>query len=503
MIIEAGNVFTKVVEATKQEKIRLYRLLCELEEEGQALCEDGVFPTGLIPFLRECKFDIHGLSLRFPDLPTIDDNILETRTLRDYQSRAVIKSIINRRGIVQAATGAGKTEICAATVAHLLRDKLIKNVLILVPSGYLMEQTYLRFRAFGFHSVCCMGYGHKYKPNKIVYVSVVDSAYRLLMSESSPIAKVDALMLDEAHHAPAKMWSYVCSEVDAKYRLAYTATAFDDPEKYCFDDLLLIGLTGPIIFDIPSVELRRRGYLAEPVVTLIKTLSKGIYSFYWQAVYDSGIKFNYQRNSAIASVANSCYEGGYKTLIFVGYKKHGHIIARLLQEHYGVESIFVQGGKTTTQYSPSGKIQNHSWSVDDIGQYVNNRERVIVITTTVLDEGIDIPIINVLIMGTGMKKYRRTIQRLGRGMRPKEEGEENKVYVFDFWDDHHQWLESQSEKRLKTYEREEYTISGSVAITEEMMGMPVIIDRKLRLPQDEMKKIRKKPKPKADPGEGK
>ena len=91
-----------------------------------------------------------------------------------------------------------------------------------------------------------------------------------------------------------------------------------------------------------------------------------------------------------------------------------------------------------------------------------------------LDEGIDIPSFNALIMSSAMKKYRRTIQRAGRGMRPKPG--DNKVYIFDFVDSMHFKLWEHSTYRIKTYELEEYEFSSSIEETSKRMGIPFTLE---------------------------
>jgi superfamily II DNA or RNA helicase len=251
----------------------------------------------------------------------------------------------------------------------------------------------------------------------------------------------------------------------------------DDPERYSYSDLVLIGLIGPIIYEIRSKELRERGYLADPLVTILKTRTGRIPMWNWQTVYDIGIVRNKVRNSMIVSLAKSCHRSGYKTMIFVGRRKHGHNLAQALSRLVSCQCVFVHGESTAFIYNPSGSVRKERWDVSDIADYINNNENAILITTTVLDEGLDVPVINVLIMGTGMKKYRRTVQRCGRGMRPKDG--QNKVYIFDFWDEGHVFVRKQSEYRLWTYKIEEFDISDSLDATADCMGVELEIDRHL------------------------
>jgi superfamily II DNA or RNA helicase len=367
----------------------------------------------------------------------------------------------------------------ASVIKHYRESGLAKTALILVPSGFVMEQTADKLEQFGCGPVGRVGFGYAYRPDREIQVAIVDSAYRSMNSEHSPwVTEPDMLLLDEAHHARAMMWSSVCSACQAKYRWAYTATVHDDPKKYSYSDLLLFGLIGPVIFEIRSKELRDRGHLAYPLVTMIKPKTGKIPVWGWRPVYNAGIVNNKVRNSLITSIAQSCYDGGYKSLIFVGRKEQGHKLANRLAM-LGTECLFVHGGATVWQYLPSGARHQYTWSIKELADYVNDRDRAAVITTQVMDEGVDIPIINVLIMGTGMKKYRRTIQRAGRGMRPKKGN--NRVFIFDFWDENHKFLESQSEYRMWTYREEEYEISSSLEYTEEVMGIRLNIERELFL----------------------
>lgn len=167
-------------------------------------------------------------------------------------------------------------------------------------------------------------------------------------------------------------------------------------------------------------------------------------------------------------------------MIFIGRRKHGHRLAKALTPLISNEVCFVHGESTAYLYRPSGIVSRQRWSVEDIAEYINSRDQAILITTTVLDEGLDVPVINVLIMGTAMKKYRRTVQRCGRGMRPKEG--HNYVYVFDFYDDNHSYLEKHSRYRLWTYEEEILRMSPSLDFTAEHMGAKLEVNRKLLAP---------------------
>ena len=70
--------------------------------------------------------------------------------------------------------------------------------------------------------------------------------------------------------------------------------------------------------------------------------------------------------------------------------------------------------------------------------------------STIFDEGVDIPEVNVLIIAAGGKSEVKTIQRIGRGLRKKKVGG---VLVFDF-KDASKFLDRHSIDRIKVYQKE-------------------------------------------------
>lgn len=482
MKIHRGIVKSKVIDLTEKELTVIQSYFNEFECGSKLYNEDerSIY-SGLTTWLKKQGLEVEVDSDEYPEtldirLIDIDDTILNQRELRDYQVAAIRKALHFGRGIIQVSTGGGKTEIAAGLYAHLSFYGFAENAVILVPTVFLMEQMTNRLQMFGFNSVCCVGGGSKYKPGYKVYVFVVDSAYRGLDKPEVKecIENAEVLLLDEAHHAGANSWTKVCEACLAPYRYAFTATVYDDPSQYSKMDLVLIGLIGPVIFEVRSKELRDRGYLADPLVTVLVTESPQVRVWDWDSVYKIGVVQNRRRNNVIKTLACKCFEAGSKVMIFVGRKNHGHDLAAGITEQLGKEVCFVHGNNTAYLYKPMKRVSRQRWSVDDVASYINDRDKAILITTTVLDEGLDVPVIDVLIMGTAMKKYRRTVQRCGRGMRPKEG--HNRVYIFDFYDNNHPYLEKHSRYRLWTYKSEMFDMSRSLAATAKVMGADISVD---------------------------
>jgi len=491
MKVRRDTIWTEILDATEEEIDDLQNVLTfESETETRSLFDDVEqrFYTGLLSFLES-----HGFSFEVvdeaptPHIPitevTIDDTILAGTTLRDYQVLTTRKTLHFGRGIVQAPTGSGKTAMAASAIQHFRCYGLVGTVVALTPSIFLMQQMANSFEAYGLGDVIRVGGSNKFpmlRKGRDIAVFVVDSAVNAINNNRNYagdfIRDADMLILEEAHHTKAASWSLVAEECLAPVRLAYTATVHEDPEKWSYGDLVLWGLTGKIFCEVRSKELRKRGFLADPLVTIIKVKTGRIPAWSWHNVYQKGIVSNKVRNSMIVSLASSVYEGGNKVMIFVGQKKHGHELAKKIA-WMGCECVFVHGGSTAHLYNARGECLSKHWDVDDIGRYVNKNDRCVIVSTQVLDEGIDVPSVNVLIMATGMEKYRRTVQRCGRGMRPKLG--QNKVFIFDFYDENHPYLKKHSDYRMWTYREEEYDISDSLEQTMETLGCPIVAMRDL------------------------
>lgn len=479
MRVQYGQVFSTVEEMTDEEKGIINFQLTGVD--GVCLFDGKAIHTGLLDRIKAASVTVDVVGRN--DQPVsrsvvVEDTVLEGIKLRDYQSLVIRKSILCERGIVSVATGGGKTAIAAATIKKLNQLGFIK-VTVLVPTGYLMQQTVKEYQAFGVESVSGVGYGSKFNKHSDVQVFVAKSAASALAkggAATKHIEESDVLVMDESHHASADTWAAVCMHTKARFRFAYTATAFEDPN--CVDltakDLLLIGLTGRPIVTIKSKDLRDRGYLATPYTCMIPIRSRPVVGIWHPSiVYKVGIVSNKSRNSAIVTLTHSLYKGINRTLLFVIYKNHGIKLSEVLSKDLGCEVLCVQGASVTYQYTPSGSRKTRNWSIEQIGDYVRENNQAILICTPAFDEGIDLPQVNCLVMAAGQKKYRRYVQRSGRGMRPKEG--DNKVYVFDFYDTNHIYLEKHSEYRLETYRNEEFEFVSSLEEMSTLLGCELTV----------------------------
>ena len=491
MKIIAGTIKSGIV-GTPEEVAFVKGFLTIDKKEGSFLSDEGLVYTGLIDFIKQGvkgRFEVEVLDLEgnpvvhqpvHVDIPydyLKFDNPKDE--LRDYQILALRKAITKKRGVLEIATGGGKTEIAAAMIKYLLETGRAKKVYFVAGTIFLMKQAAARFEKRGLERVGRFGGGYDFYPAPI-QCCVSDSLNLAIKEELAgapgdgvlqDFADCDAIFFDEAHHVPSKSWTLIGETCPATYRIGLTATAWSDPFEYHHKDLYLLGLTGDVICRIPSVVLREEGFLAEPVVTLVEVRHPAVRLRQWQRVYEEGVVKHKVRNSLIVSIAKGLYESGSKCLVFVKEVNHGRLLVKSLVMQGCRNVHFVKGGERIWSYFPSDRWSHKKTSIEKLADLVNDSDQIVIVGNVVLDEGIDIPSFNSLIMGTAMKKYRRSLQRTGRGMRPKPG--DNKVYVFDLVDAHNDILLGHSQYRVRTYELEEYTFAPSLDLVAEELGCAI------------------------------
>jgi superfamily II DNA or RNA helicase len=86
---------------------------------------------------------------------------------------------------------------------------------------------------------------------------------------------------------------------------------------------------------------------------------------------------------------------------------------------------------------------------------LDKKEILCIVATPVFDEGADIPHLKVVLLAGGGKSPIKIIQRIGRGMRRKTEGE-NEVEIYDFLDTGNRYTKKHSVLRRRLYKQEEF-----------------------------------------------
>jgi len=384
----------------------------------------GFLPT-LIQLYNDSKRPFQLIDQRLT-LPTVsfDSKIV----LRDYQKPAVENARIAKSGIIQAPCGSGKTMIGLEIIARAGQPALW-----LVHTKDLLEQAVDRIQEY-LHvpksEIGIIGDNRQNVGEKIT-VGMVQSLERRV--DVKLANRFGLVILDEAHHAPAKSFSRVVSAFPALYRIGLTATPYRRDGMHP----LMYYAIGYTIHQITQDDLTASGELILPKVELVPTE----FSFQYNDDYPKLIKTlseDEERNKLILQKVAEEAKAGHYCLVLSERIAHCELLHQMFeQENSEIKSAVLVGEL----------IQSERRSVMD---ELRNGELNVVFATKVADEGLDIAHLDRLFIATPYRSPYKLKQQIGRIMRPTE-GKSDAV-VYDFLDEKIPILKNQVEIRKDIYD---------------------------------------------------
>lgn len=386
--------------------------------------------------------------------------------LRDYQAAALEAALTHRRGIIQMATGGGKTLLAA----HLLRE-IGRPAFFFVHTLDLLYQSAEVFERELGVEVGLLGDGHaRVRPLTVATIQTVMRAFgatggrrkkkNLAEDDADEAAREERLtrldeatchqvreaieaagvvIFDECHHVPADSFYKIALRTHgAAWRFGLSATPWRDDGH----DLLLEAALGGRIHVTNCSDLIERGYLVPPRIRMASApaLHLDPRGLRYQECYQLAIVENQERNRVIAAQARRWAERGRSVLVLVAHIAHGQRLLELLPE-----AVFVYGALDSATRQQALKE-------------LEQKLQPIMIATTLADEGLDVPSLDCVILGGGGKSQTRAYQRIGRALRPGPGKHEARV--LDFRDDA-PYLREHSQARLALYRQEpRFVIEG-------------------------------------------
>lgn len=390
----------------------------------------GEFHTGML-------FEVLRVLKKANCLPNIIDHRsdvncsykpIEHFTLYDYQEEAVKKCLKDKRLIVKAPTGSGKTLLSAALVNSLADHP----GLIIFPSKALLKQTYDLFQKCGIECGVCFGEG--FIPHDIMLVTA-QSIEKVL---GTHLEEAKFLIFDEVHEfASGKVRQQITKSFpNAEYRIGLTATVPTD--KYRKWNLME-GLGD--VYEVRTIqELIEDGKLSKPIIQMISFNQEAEdVNMPYIELYDQYISKNQKRNDLICFILQNIHHSrkASKTLVLCNSLSHMELLKERIPGAFSVE------GKNSV-----------SDRYDSIKEFLNS-DHGIIIGTKVMQTGINIDELTHMINARGMKSDIATLQALGRLVRKDKD---NIVYYYDIADKNIQYLEKHSNSRLKAYKKEKHDV---------------------------------------------
>ncbi len=362
--------------------------------------------------------------------------------LRDYQTVASQAMVDCKRGVLKAATNAGKTYIFAAVCKYLHLPAVL-----IVPRKELLYQAKDDLEKCLGWNVGIIGDG-KWKPDFIT-VAMWHTLSSWLFSKKKDdntkekkkqakkfLKERQMFCVDECHVAGAKVLYRILNSCPAFFRYAMSGTPLDRTDGA---DLKIIAQTGPVLYEITNRELVELGFSLPAQIQFIRINEPTIPSNCdYRTTYCAGITDNVVRNNKIADVVFKFLSKGLQSIVMVQYHDHADNLMELFGSRKDIVCIT---GKDPIEVR-----------LDAIRRYKKGNIKVLV-TTKILELGVSIDEIDVLVNGAGGKSTISTLQRLGRGLRVG--GKSDKLFLVDFADMTHAYLTKHSLARLHDYKNED------------------------------------------------
>lgn len=308
--------------------------------------------------------------------------------LYDYQKRAVMEIKQNEGGTICLPTGAGKT----LTMIRLIYEYNLP-CLIVVHTKELLYQWEKNIKAY-LNGRCPGLVGDSYSSFDPITVGMMQTLSQKIVKDKITL-DYPIILFDEVHRCPADTAYMVSMACNAPVRIGASAT----PTRTDGCEKKIWAAFGEIKSRVTADELIKRGLLAKPEFVFLTP--PPIYigrRSHWSDAYIQGIVINEGRNDLIVNRALQYSKLKNTVYIHVERIDHGEILAGRIPG-----SVFLSGRDGTTKRQSI--LKKYS------------KGEILVLVSTLLKEGADIPGINVFIAAGGMKSPIGVIQKAGRALR--------------------------------------------------------------------------------------
>ena len=360
-----------------------------------------------------------------------------------HQDAAVCCFVANKNGVLEMATGTGKTRTALRIMERLTTEGFVDTVIVTMRGNDLLEQwfsalvvdtKYRIYRHFGKNRE-----GARFVASRGTRLLLVSHHY---LPEFLPSigdkAKSTLIVCDEVHGfgSPSQVNTLTGQVSPLAYRLGLSAT----PEREYDEDgnVFIESEVGPVIFGFAIENAIQRGILCEFDYTALKyELSTED-----RAEIRNIIKRHHGRKAANKSVSddalyrdisrvrkvtieklepfkdhlNKHAELYERSLIFVETRKYGELVQRLLMDAGIVFGAYYQGDS-------SQRLLDFARGQLDC-----------LVSCHRLSEGIDIKSVKNIVLFASSRAKLETIQRLGRCLRADPANTNKRAHVLDFVD---------------------------------------------------------------------
>ena len=409
----------------------------------------GLYYKEIIKYFKESELEYIDQVPKFLASPIIEADNLK---LRDYQEDAIGNWInSDMRGCIILPTGAGKTIVGMKAI-----EKVNSSALIIVPTIDLMEQwSQTLYKYFNKNS---NDYTQNHTQNNLqitignlgggsediqpITVATYDSAYLRAPYIGN---QFELIIFDEVHHLPAPGYRSIAEQMIAPYRLGLTATIEREDQMH----ELIPRLVGGIVYQLGAKHLSEQKHLAEYSIDRIQVnltpeeqrqydLNNSVFAESMTKLGFRGPPMNNLRRLIMMSNRNKTAREGLlarnkaNDIALNSTSKIKELQNILGKNKFAKTIIFTQNNKMVYELADKFLIPFITYKTtkeerQDVLEGFKSGRYNAVVTSKVLDEGIDVPDAELGIIMSGTGSGRELIQRLGRLLRPKQDGKKARL----------------------------------------------------------------------------
>jgi len=330
------------------------------------------------------------------------------------------------RGVVSLPTGAGKTILAVQCIELISRPTLV-----VVPTLDLLRQWVEVLNEFLNVEVGMLGGGERNV--QLISVATYDTAALMIESLGD---KFGFLIFDECHHLPSPQYSWIAKSGIAPFRLGLSATV----ERPDGKEEIIYQLLGPKVCDVGISEMTDNILSPYDVVTYEVPLSDNEHLQYQDSrkVYLGFLRKNRISLSGKGGWAHFLKSASYlpggkeairayrlqKKIAEGSEAKLGKLWSILCE--LADERIIVFTNDNELAYRIGSRfilpVLTHRTKASERKRFLEmfrSGELKVLVTSKVLNEGVDVPEASVAVVVSGSSTTREHVQRLGRVLRHK------------------------------------------------------------------------------------
>ena len=374
---------------------------------------------------------------------TVGNN--EEWDLRDYQER-VVKNTLSKivgghpfiRGMWYLEPDSGKTSMMVGLMRNL--DNLKALVIIDRKANYTQTHKFLS-EMFDIGQIS----GKKLELDKPVTIGMVKTINNQLKKSEETrdfLSGVNLIICDEAHRAASDTYKSIFGQADCYSIILMSGTLLDISSKP--KKLTLFGLSGMVLDRVTGKDIVGYGVSLKPIVTIHPNKAECYDGFddmsyrekYQKVIIESKMRLDHIINEFLSDTNQIM-------VIAVQYKAHAEYLHDKIDQHFN-GAVRVAFSHSEDEYRDQ-KLQD-----------LKDREISIFISTSILQESINIPCITTIVYALAGKSKVSMKQWKGRGSRlDKSNAELTHLRMIDFWDI---GFDDQSRFRINTYKKEGYDL---------------------------------------------